>query len=273
MSLYTLEHGDRAQPTVVFLHGAGVTSWMWHDTMQALPQLHSLAPDLPGLGQSAHLGPFKVASAARQLATFIAERATDGRAHVVGHSLGGAVAAHLTAHFPQVVRSATLIGVTARPIRFEGALVWAMVGLGPLIRTPWMIRMQARALGVPSHAWAMFERDQQAMTGAVLRAVMTEGVRFRVPPGLRLAGVPLLTLVGLREGALNVRSAVDLVEGVPGAQALGIAGGSHTWMARQQGLLAQTLTAFWSGREVPNELVELTATSTGPSARPKWTAN
>lgn len=227
--------------------------------MHALPHLHTLAPDLPGLGQSVHLGPFDIAFSASTLATFIQERATNGRAHVVGHSLGGAVAAHLTAHAPQVVQSATLIGVTARPMKFERALVAAMVSLGPLMRSPVMIRAQARALGVPAHAQALFQQDQRAMTSEVLRAVVREGARFRVPAGLRFAGVPLLALVGLREGALNVDSALDLVEGVPNAHSLGVPGGSHAWMARQPELLTRTLMAFWMGERLPGELAELKA--------------
>ncbi len=271
MPLHTLEHGPSTQPGVVFLHGAGVTSWMWQDSMCALPHLHTLAPDLPGLGRSAHPGPFEVASAARLLAAFIEKRATNGRAHVVGHSLGGAVAAQLTAQFPQVVRSVTLIGVTARPVRFERVLVRAMVGLGPVMRTPWMVHAQARALGVPPHLRPLFEADQRVMTDDVLRAVMSEGVRFRVPAGLRLAGVPVLALVGLREGALNVRSALDLVEDVPNARALGVRGGSHAWMARRQDLLTETLKAFWTGGRLPNELVELTSSTKWRDDRSKWT--
>lgn len=244
---------------------------MWQGTMRALPHLHTFAPDLPGLGQSAHLAPFEVASAARLLASFIQERAADGRAHVVGHSLGGAVAAQLTAQFPQVVRSVTLIGVTARPMRFGRFLVPAMVGLGPVMRAPWMVGVQARALGVPPHLQPLFEADQRAMTGDVLRAVMSQGVRFRVPAGLRLAGVPVLALVGLREGALNVRSALDLVEGVPGGSAFGVKGGSHAWMAQRQDLLTETLTAFWTQRRLPDELIELTWSSALRRTRSKRT--
>ncbi|WP_052351938.1 alpha/beta fold hydrolase [Deinococcus pimensis] len=270
MSLLTLEHGPTTAPSVLFLHGAGVSSWMWTDTMRALPHLHTLAPDLPGLGRNRDVGPFEVTRAAMLLAAFIEERATDGRAHVVGHSLGGAVAAQLTAMAPEVVRSVTLIGVTARPMRFERLLVAVTVALGPLMRHPKVIAAQADALGVPMEARAQFEADQQAMTAETLRAVMREGAGFRVPRELSEVDVPALALVGTREAAVNRASALALARGMRRGRALSVPGGGHAWLARQPDLLVRTLLAFWSDSALPHELVPSALDPAPRHARSSW---
>ncbi|PYE50985.1 alpha/beta fold hydrolase [Deinococcus yavapaiensis] len=271
MSLFTLEHGPIDAPSVLFLHGAGVSSWMWNDTMRALPQLHGLAPDLPGLGKNSSVGPFEVTRAARLLTTFIEERAMDGRAHVVGHSLGGAVAAQLTAVAPHVVRSVTLIGVTAQPLKFERLLVAATLALGPLMRHAKVIDAQAKALGVPFEARAQFEADQRALTGDVLKAVMREGARFCVPDELRRVNVPVLALVGAREAAVNRTSAVELVRGMRRGRALSVPGGGHAWLARQPDLLVRTLVSFWADDALPDELVSLPVKAKRPHTNREWT--
>ncbi|GAA4336323.1 acetoin dehydrogenase dihydrolipoyllysine-residue acetyltransferase subunit [Variovorax defluvii] len=101
--------GSGAQ-TVLFIHGFGGDLDNWLFNLDALADSHTVvALDLPGHGQSSPRLPGTTLAA---LAGFVA-RFMDALgiedAHLVGHSMGGGVAAQLALDAPRRVRSLTLI--------------------------------------------------------------------------------------------------------------------------------------------------------------------
>lgn len=108
------EGGPR--PTIVFLHGTRLTGAQWAVQVAALSDTyHCLALDLPGHG-SAAAEAFTVEGAAERVAEVIERDATDGRAIVVGLSLGGYVAMAVAARWPERVTGLAISGATAEPV-------------------------------------------------------------------------------------------------------------------------------------------------------------
>lgn len=107
--LFASEAGT-GQQTIVFLHGFGATHFAWGDMMAHFSRSHHvLAHDLPGHGGSLNYpgaGPVKVAIAA--VLDDLKDRGLD-RFHMVGHSMGGAVATLMTLRAPEKVQSLTLL--------------------------------------------------------------------------------------------------------------------------------------------------------------------
>jgi pyruvate dehydrogenase E2 component (dihydrolipoamide acetyltransferase) len=107
-----LEMGAGDGPPVVFIHGFGGDLYSWQFNQEALAEDHATyAIDLPGHGGSSkdlggghmHIGAFASAVIAFMDAKEIA------KAHLVGHSLGGAVSLDLALNHPDRVASATLV--------------------------------------------------------------------------------------------------------------------------------------------------------------------
>ena len=101
-------------PPVVLLHGLFVDHSCWADVSTTLSESFRLiAPDLPGFGDSekppASRFPYGVDAFAEAIADMYAGLGI-GRAAVVGHGLGGAVALTLAARHPELVRRLVLIG-------------------------------------------------------------------------------------------------------------------------------------------------------------------
>ena len=110
------EHGDAAAPgpTLVFLHGLTFSRRMWYPVLDALPaQSHAIAFDLPGHGGSDPPEGPGLAPAVRALHEAILAAGLDAPV-VVGHSIGGSIAALYGASHPV----SGVVSVEA-PMRFE----------------------------------------------------------------------------------------------------------------------------------------------------------
>ncbi|MBN9250374.1 MAG: alpha/beta fold hydrolase [Mesorhizobium sp.] len=127
-TLYSSDRGS-GPSTLVLLHGFGASHAVWNDVVAEFSRTtRTMAYDLPGHGGSLAFpdaGPPKLA--ARAIAADLAERGID-RAHVVGHSMGGAIA--------------VLIGLMA-PDRIASLTLLAPGGFGPEINGPLLRRYGA----------------------------------------------------------------------------------------------------------------------------------
>lgn len=107
-------HGD----PVVFLHGTWEDGNQWDPVMRSLaPHAHCFAPDLLGCGES--IAPLTESGSITQQVTALREYVQALRLRrpiLVGHSLGGWVAARYWATHPDTVRGAVLIAPEGLPM-------------------------------------------------------------------------------------------------------------------------------------------------------------
>jgi 2-hydroxymuconate-semialdehyde hydrolase len=117
--------------TILLLHGSGPGASAlsnWRLALDALSaKRHCIAPDLLGFGESAH-PPEPPSGAAQWIELWVAQvlAVMDAlevdRAHLLGNSLGGAIALHLLHHAPQRFDRAVLMGPAGAPFRLPAEL-------------------------------------------------------------------------------------------------------------------------------------------------------
>ncbi|PID65114.1 MAG: alpha/beta hydrolase, partial [Gammaproteobacteria bacterium] len=103
--MYYQTHGDSYKPALVLLHSGGMAGVEWQPQIQPLVKsFRLLVPDLPGHGQSL-LPPkqtLSISLMAKAVVRMLAAENCD-KAHIVGSSMGGAVALWVALKYPQVV--------------------------------------------------------------------------------------------------------------------------------------------------------------------------
>src|ERR1700704_1860594 len=99
------ESGDPSAPTVLFLHGNPTSSYIWRNVIPLVaPIAHCIAPDLIGFGQSGKPDiAYRFADHLRYLDAFLAEAGISS-AFFVAQDWGTALAFHLAARQPEIVR-------------------------------------------------------------------------------------------------------------------------------------------------------------------------
>ena len=96
--------------TVLFLHGFGGNLDNWLFNLDALADRNTvLALDLPGHGQSDRKLPGKTLAALARFVVHFLDAVEVAGVHLVGHSMGGAIAAQMAIDHPRRVESVALI--------------------------------------------------------------------------------------------------------------------------------------------------------------------
>ena len=251
MPLYVAETGTPGAPSIVFLHGVGASGWMWGKQTAALADFHCLNVDLPGHGKSNQEPWVSLAATADQIAALIQARATHGRAHVVGLSLGGYIALVLLERRAEVVERVVISGVTAAPMPNRGLLSVQLALLSGLLKRRWFANMQARSMKLPPEMQAALVESLQALSLEAYRRIYREAAVYRVPPALQHVQTPMLVTAGGRELDIITQAVAAIPHILPNAQGRLAPGLGHGWNVEAPDLFNAMVRAWITGAPLP----------------------
>lgn len=184
------------------------------------------------------------------------------KAHILGVSMGGAIAQEIAINYPERVRKLILVSTT--PGKDEkGAhspeLLRAMglqegfcdedirsVDIGRVMNSlssnSYSSKM-LKAVAVP-YCWVRMKLFGIQGLGKQFEAVMTSSTRDR----LNMIKAPTLVIAGTEDGIVPTRSSELLAERIPNARLIKIQGGSHTLIAEKRGRFNREVLEFLRGR-------------------------
>ncbi len=254
MQLYIEESGTPNAPTLLFLHGSGIGTWMWEAQIRGLPDFHCLNLDLPGHGKSNQVEYVSLQDTADQIATLIRERGTNGRATLVGMSFGGYVALTALARHADLIEKVVVSGVTDRPLPNRAAVLMQTRLLRPFMKTRWFVRLQAQMMRLPAEVIDVYSTSLLAMTRTAYDRIIQEVVDFHLPDALRHVTVPTLIAAGSAEMPPMVMAAATIPQTLPNAKGVLAPGLHHAWNGENPELFTAMIRAWLTGAPLPTEL-------------------
>jgi pyruvate dehydrogenase E2 component (dihydrolipoamide acetyltransferase) len=255
-TLRYLKHGE-GNDAAVLIHGFGgeLNNWLFnHEPLAANRRVYAL--DLPGHGESTKdVGAGTLDELAQTVAAFM-DAAGVGPAHLVGHSMGGAVALMLALREPQRVLSLALVSSAGLGTEIDAAYVEGFVTAN-------------NRNTLKPHAAKLF-----ADAGLVTRRMIDDLLKYKRLEGvdrcLRTLGKNLVAdgrqVTNLRDALGRLSQPVLVVWGgddpiIPVSHATGlpssvavevIAGKGHMVMLEAAGDVNRLLAAFWDGWRDPH---------------------
>lgn len=249
--LHMQESGSKNHPAIVFLHGGGLSSRQWRPQLESLSaDYYCLAPDLPEQGKSAAEKPFTLEDSADRVADIIRTHVPDAKAHVVGLSLGGAVALELVRRAPDVVDHVMVSGTAAGLGKFLGWITLNSLWMYKLIPENMLLDMSVRQFGIPEAFRAEFREDLIYGMKADFTKNFTHALMNMTLP----TAAKLLVCVGSKETFVAKGEARKLVNTIRGARGVIVPDVGHVWNLEKPDLFSETVRAWVSDQPLPSLL-------------------
>lgn len=221
MKLYYKESGDLTAPLLVFLHGGGVSGWMWYKQMEYFTNYHCLVPDLPGHGKSNNGMKFTIQDSAKEIIRIIEDKAGDKQVILIGFSLGSQVIIQMLSMKPDLADITILNSAAVRPM--VTAKKWIKPAIKftyPLIKYKWFSKLQARTLYIGDEYVETYYQESMSIREDTLVRVLEENMSFSLPNNFQNVSGRILVTVGEKEKNLMKESARDIVNS--NANAVGV---------------------------------------------------
>ncbi|MDP9265567.1 MAG: alpha/beta fold hydrolase [Chloroflexota bacterium] len=266
-----LECGDASADPVLLIHGVGGWAETWRAALGAIARSGrwAIAPDLPGFGESTAIARARYFDPADpSYARFVfalLDALGVARAHVVGHSLGGAIAYIAAVTSPERVASLALVAsgglgtelpLSLRLATLPGALIFARLDRRRYARAV----LESCFYDSASIPQTLLEEADLYGAGSlpesisVLRAgVSLRGVKRRLRDAWmrqapRYPG-PVLVVWGAADRVLPPANAAAAAPLFPGAEVRMIERAGHLVMVERPGAFAQILLPFLDGAD------------------------
>ena len=252
VDLFVRTSGRAGGRTVVFLHGGHVCGWSWQPVVEQLQDYHCLVPDLPQYGRSA--GPFGIDSAADAVAELIRTRATGGRAHLVGYSLGAQVGTQLLATRPELLDRVLLCGTAINRLPAVPVTTFALRLAARAARFRWALTRGLAARLTGSGTTSIDREDLHFNTGGQFADIVAASAGFARPAGLDKSSTPTLFVTGTNEIPPARWWAAELAQTMPNGIDRLAAGMGHDWPMRHPELFARTVDAWLGDATLPAEI-------------------
>jgi pimeloyl-ACP methyl ester carboxylesterase len=219
---------------VLLLHGLGLDLRMWDDQVAALASRYRVVRmDLHGFGKSAAVtGPFSHSAIIAELLRHLGIE----RAHVVGLSFGGLIAAQFVQEYPELAQSLTLVDsdLSGLPWKTLGPSIGKVFGAGKTdVETAKKVWIEHAFFDPARKKPAVIARIEQMVNDYSGWLFANAGAGLEQKPKTRTADVlgdfhlPALVVIGEHDVPDFQDIADEVVKRVPGARKVIIEGVGH----------------------------------------------
>lgn len=261
MKLYFKETGTINNETIVFIHGGGLAGWIWDEQVKSFKDYHCIVPDLPEHGKSAEVNPFSIHNAANMVIDLIRAHAHEGKAHLVGLSLGSQIILQILATNPEMIRSALITGTIIRRDHhienLQELLDYTYQMYEPVKDTRFFIKANMRMYNISKDHFNQFKESTLQLKSDSLRRILNENLFFKIPEGLNESYVPVMIIIGEKDYKVIKESASDLKNAIPNSKSYFVPRAGHVWNLESPELFNSVLRSFITGNQLPNQINEL----------------
>jgi pimeloyl-ACP methyl ester carboxylesterase len=233
MSIYFNETGNKHGEIIVFIHGGGISSWMWDKQLEHFKDYYCIVLDLPEHGKSMNEGQLSIKTSANLIAGLIEKKANGGKVNVVGHSLGAKIVIELLNTRPELIDHAVVASALCRnmPIMKLSHKLSIYKLTVAMLKVNWILNFQVKQFKfIDKISSENLKKDFEGMTTNMLYRIYDEVYKnLIIPTSLENVDVPTLVMAGTREPKVMKQSVTDITSILQNSKGLLIKDGLHTY--------------------------------------------
>ena len=212
------QFGSPTNPTVVLIHGGGVSWWMWRPQIEALKNdYHIVAPIIEGHGEAADTEFTSIQSSAQNIISLLDEMCGGRVLAICGLSIGAQITVEMLSQRPDIAQKAIVESALVIPLKLGKGTVPLLTASFPLIKHRWFARLQARQLYLPDRMFEDYYTDSNRMTKQSLLNISVSNAGYTIPVHFTNTTAEVAVLCGAQEYGFMKRSAQMIAQAAPHA--------------------------------------------------------
>jgi len=206
------EFGKKENPTIILLHGGGLSWWMWKKQIEVLSRDYFVVtPILDGHGDDYDTDFVSIENSADKIIDYI-KKTQKGKVFAIGGlSIGAQIVVEILSQESEITEFAVIESALVYPIKTITAFTVPMFNLFyGLIKMKWYARLQAKSLNVPTELFDYYFNDSSRMSKKSLINIAISNGNYSLPQTIDKSLVKTLVLVGGKELSIMKKSAIKL---------------------------------------------------------------
>ena len=237
------EYGNRDNPTILMLHGAGALDTFSQQYCFS-DKYHLVVPHLPGAGKAA-TEVYEPEKTRQELYELIDSLHKD-KIGVIGHSLGGQIAIMLVSENPELFRFATFLSAWVNPKPETIKMYCSLSGVSAkMLHWGWLVRFQGKYWNYTKEQAKYIAEYSKQITPQVYRSFFANTLDLGKLPFYRTVNVPMLAICGDEE-VKDMKISLDLLSENPCCKTMILQKANHDFPMRNCEDLNKILDEFFS---------------------------
>jgi len=203
------EFGKIKNPTIILLHGGGLSWWMWKRQIEVLSENYFVVtPILDGHGDDYETDFVSIENSAQKVIDYIRNTKKSRVYAIGGLSIGAQIVVEIISREPEITDFAVIESALVYPIKTITAFTVPMFNLFyGLIKFKWYARLQAKTLNVPSELFDFYFDDSSRMSKKTMINMTISNGNYTIPQKLVNSNAKTLIMVGGKELSIMKKSA------------------------------------------------------------------
>ena len=202
------EYGNKNAPTIILLHGGGLSWWNYRETAELLKHdYHIILPIIDG-----HAGSDRrftsIEKNAKEIISFINTHLNGSVLMIGGLSLGGQILLEMLSQKNDICQYALIESAMAIPSKLTNVMIRPVFGISyPLIKQKWFSKLQFRQLRIKPELFDDYYCTSCQISKEDLIAFLKANTLYAVKKSLRKCTANVLIYYGQKEMAGIKKSA------------------------------------------------------------------
>ncbi|MDW7659916.1 MAG: alpha/beta hydrolase [Bacillota bacterium] len=214
------ESGRKELPTVVLLHGGGLSWWSLNNVIELLKNdYHVVTPIIDGHGEDGENTFISIEESANNLIQYIEEHLNGEVLAICGLSIGAQIVTEILSKRENISKYAIIESALIIPMKSVAIFTAPMYKLFyGLIQKKWFSKLQAKSLFVPENMFENYYEDSLRISKQSLVNITLSNANFIVKSSLSHTKSKVMIIVGEKELKIMKKSALILHQMIPGSE-------------------------------------------------------
>ncbi len=210
------ETPNKYQPTIILLHGGGLSFWSWQSVLEELrADFHVVTPIIDGHGENGDETFISIEDSAGKLIDYIDTKCNGKVFAMGGLSIGAQIVAEVLSRRASIAEYAIMESALVYPIQGTAAMVIPLYKLFyKLARKRWFSQRQAKALFIPADRYEQYYQDSLKISQQSLVNITLSNSNYSLKPSIADTKAKALIMVGEKELGVMKKSAQRLHQAI-----------------------------------------------------------